>query len=401
MTTTYTYNADGARVKKSLSSGGTTYYVGNHYEVSTPPTTTTKYYYFGAQRVAMNQAGTLYYLHADHLGSTSVASNASGGEVGRQTYLAFGSMRTASGNLQTDFTFTGQKFDASDGLMYYGARYYDAALGRFISADTITPRAFDPQALNRYTYVRNNPVKYVDPTGRAEVCDDFGSGCGKEGTGDPDPGRIACASSAAKCNSDDPSNNQPPEQKVIDLIMNPRPWQTDLQKELFAYFRSHPGYNPYLDPDLEYDQLALVLGDHATWQLYQQQLAGQRPDIQAFVSGSSLFFIVSTVSSESAGKGIAQIKAGSAGGPSAGKFFPKSVKNQAFQENPEGICVYCGQPGTATDVDHAIPKSRGGNATIDNAQLTCPHCNRSKGAGDFPITPPMGYEGVWPPPWWR
>ncbi len=92
--------------------GGTTFYIGNHYEVSTPPTTTIKYY-FGAQRVAMQNAQGITYLHGDHLGSTSVASNASGGEVGRQTYLAFGSMRTASGNLQTDFTFTGQKIDAS------------------------------------------------------------------------------------------------------------------------------------------------------------------------------------------------------------------------------------------------------------------------------------------------
>jgi filamentous hemagglutinin len=57
-------------------------------------------------------------------------------------------------------------------------------------------------------------------------------------------------------------------------------------------------------------------------------------------------------------------------------------------------------PGTATDVDHAIPRSRGGNATIDNAQLACPHCNRSKGARDYPVTPPSGYQGPWPPPWW-
>ncbi len=49
--------------------------------------------------------------------------------------------------------------------MYYGARYYDPAIGRFISADTIVPNPADPQTLNRYSYVNNNPILYTDPTG--------------------------------------------------------------------------------------------------------------------------------------------------------------------------------------------------------------------------------------------
>ncbi len=150
----------------------------------------------------MQNAQGITYLHGDHLGSTSVTSGATSST---QVYYPFGAVRASSGTLPTDFTFTGQKFDASDGLMYYGARYYDAALGRFISADTIVPGASNPQNLNRYAYVRNNPLKYIDPTGHAEVCDDWGSGCGQEGTGDPDPGGIACGSSAAKCNGFDPS----------------------------------------------------------------------------------------------------------------------------------------------------------------------------------------------------
>jgi len=58
--------------------------------------------------------------------------------------------------------------------MYYGARYYDWVLGRFISADTIVPSATNPQALNRYSYVLNNPLKYTDPSGRVPC----GSGSG-------------------------------------------------------------------------------------------------------------------------------------------------------------------------------------------------------------------------------
>lgn len=177
----HVFDGDGARVSKRITAGGdvtTTLYVGNYFELTTSGgvTTTTKYYYFGAQRLAMKQGSTVTYLHSDHLGSTNVASNSGGTEVGRQTYYPFGVPRTTSGNLQTDFAFTGQKLDASDGLMYYGARYYDAALGRFISADTIVPNPGNPQSLNRYSYGLNNPVKYIDPTGHSS-CGQDGGGC--------------------------------------------------------------------------------------------------------------------------------------------------------------------------------------------------------------------------------
>jgi RHS repeat-associated protein len=60
--------------------------------------------------------------------------------------------------------FTGQRLDGT-GLYYYGARYYDPEIGRFISPDTIIPDPANPQALNRYSYCINNPLKYNDPTG--------------------------------------------------------------------------------------------------------------------------------------------------------------------------------------------------------------------------------------------
>lgn len=94
------------------------------------------------------------------------------------------------------------------------------------------------------------------------------------------------------------------------------------------------------------------------------------------------------------------IKPGSAGGPTAGKPFSRDVKQEARDRDPTATCVFCGRPGTGTQVDHAIPRSRGGNATIDNAQLACPWCNPSKGARNFPVNPPPGFEGRWPPPWW-
>ncbi len=124
--------------------------------------TVTKYYYFGAQRVAMRTASGVTYLHGGHLGSTSVTS---GANSSTQTYYPFGTVRTTSGTLPTDYTFTGQKLDASTGLMYYGARYYDAAIGRFAQPDSIVPNPYNPQSLNRYSYVYNNPVRYYDSDG--------------------------------------------------------------------------------------------------------------------------------------------------------------------------------------------------------------------------------------------
>ena len=91
----------------------------------------------------------------------------SGGALNtRQTYYPYGAKRMFDGSaLPTDYTFTGQKSDDSTGLMFYGARYYDTTLGRFTQADTIIPNVLDPQSWNRYAYVNNNPVRYIDPTG--------------------------------------------------------------------------------------------------------------------------------------------------------------------------------------------------------------------------------------------
>jgi len=154
----FTYNGDGTRVKKVVGSAAT-YYIGNWYEVTNG--TATKYYYFGSQRVAMKNASGVTYLHGDHLGSTSVTS---GAQPGTQTYYPYGGVR--SGSLPTDYTFTGQKRDNEAGLLYYGARYYDSAIGRFIQADTIISDGYNPQDWNRYTYTRNNPLRYTDPSGR-------------------------------------------------------------------------------------------------------------------------------------------------------------------------------------------------------------------------------------------
>ncbi len=76
--------------------------------------------------------------------------------------------------MPTDKLFTGHQRESTDEVYHYGARMYDADIGRMPQADTIVPHATDPQAYNRYTYVYNNPVNFVDPTGHAPIaCQDF------------------------------------------------------------------------------------------------------------------------------------------------------------------------------------------------------------------------------------
>ncbi len=143
------------------------------------------------QRVAMNRDGVVYYLHTDHLGSTSLATDVNGQEVtgSRTLYYPYGEERwnASGGTLPTDYTFTGQRNEASLGLYDYHARFYDPYLGRFISADTIVPNPGNPQDFNRYAYAADNPLRYVDPSGhtkwepptrqRAPQCGEFQSVC--------------------------------------------------------------------------------------------------------------------------------------------------------------------------------------------------------------------------------
>ncbi|MEZ4681018.1 MAG: RHS repeat-associated core domain-containing protein [Caldilineaceae bacterium] len=119
------------------------------------------------------QTKMLFY-HGDHMGSATVLVDPTGQVVERQTYQPFGESRVQSGANAADYTFTGKELDEAIGLYYYGARYYDPAVGRFIAVDPLyfeqpEKDLADPQALNLYAYVRNNPLRNIDPDGRDVV----------------------------------------------------------------------------------------------------------------------------------------------------------------------------------------------------------------------------------------
>jgi RHS repeat-associated protein len=106
----------------------------------------------------------------------------SGAMLNRIRYFPFGSVRTqelagGAGSLLTDKLFTGQRRESANGIYdapcperrRREARLYDARMGRFLQPDPLVPEPGNPQSLNRYSYVLNNPLRYTDPTGMYPV----------------------------------------------------------------------------------------------------------------------------------------------------------------------------------------------------------------------------------------
>ncbi len=177
----FAYDADGNRVKGTVN-GMTTVYIGGIYEYRGGAST--RYYLGHGGVVALRREGYpgdngLFYLLGDHLGSTSVIVRREGTVVAWHYYYPFGGNRNGPFSGLTTKRFTGQHHEpelpGGEGLYDYHARWYDAQLGRFITADPIVPEPGNPQDLNRYSYVRNNPVRYTDPTGHYILLEeDFG-----------------------------------------------------------------------------------------------------------------------------------------------------------------------------------------------------------------------------------
>ncbi len=173
-TSIFTYDGDGGRVKQSVTHGQEvtdTTYIGSLFEIhsSGSQEETVKHIFAGSQKVCdiKTAAGiqtAVDYYHSDHLGSSSIVTDQNGQQISRYEYTPYGSIAVAEGADATPYKFTGKELD-STGLYFYGARYYDPELGRFVTADTIVQSPYNPQTLNRYSYCNNNSLNYVDPSG--------------------------------------------------------------------------------------------------------------------------------------------------------------------------------------------------------------------------------------------
>ena len=108
------------------------------------------------------------YYHVDLQGNVRAVTNEDGTVIERYDYLPFGAEWNPSVS-DRPLRFSGKERDVETGLDYFGRRYYGSRLGRFTTTDPLTTlrkNRLDPQRWNRYTYVRNNPFRYVDPDGR-------------------------------------------------------------------------------------------------------------------------------------------------------------------------------------------------------------------------------------------
>lgn len=163
----YWYDGDGRRVKKYVpATGELTVFV----------------YDAGGKSVAEYSTivetanAQVAYLTADHLGSPRINTDANGAVISRHDYHPFGEEIDGTGGRTTGLNygddavrkqFTGYERDGETGLDFAEARNYSSAKGRFNVSDPLlsSSEIADPKSWNRFAYVSNNPMRYVDPTG--------------------------------------------------------------------------------------------------------------------------------------------------------------------------------------------------------------------------------------------
>ncbi|MDF5751842.1 RHS repeat-associated core domain-containing protein [Spongiactinospora sp. TRM90649] len=165
--TSMVYDANGERLIRRTPDGKTTLYLGSmEVELSGGLVTAKRYYSTPDESVvAMRATGRgLTWLATGQHGSQQVAVDDATGTVSRERYLPFGQRRGADDLPFTDRGFLGKIEDASTGLDYLSARYYDPVVGRFVSTDPLLDMA-TPTWANPYSYAGNNPIGLSDPTG--------------------------------------------------------------------------------------------------------------------------------------------------------------------------------------------------------------------------------------------
>ena len=169
-TTTFTYGPEGDRIKKSQPfSPLLKYPFGDDYELSGPDGSemVTKYFNAGFGVIAKKVGPTLYWLHTDRMGSINATTDAVGAQVLRRSYRSYGELLGQTGTHTESLGYIGQRTDAETangttddkGLTYLHARYYDSALGIFLSPDPIGADR------NTYRYSFGDSVNFKDPSG--------------------------------------------------------------------------------------------------------------------------------------------------------------------------------------------------------------------------------------------
>jgi len=176
----FEYNALGNRIQKSTNSGFVNYF-NNVYEehVTNYGDVTKKHFVYAngmlhaIEEITKSNISNIFYVYSDVLGSVDTVLDESAGVIERISYGAFGSRNNVTSlntvrqytPISTNRGFTGHEHIDEVDFIHMNGRIYDAELGRFLSADPFIQSPMNSQSYNRYSYVMNNPLKYVDPSG--------------------------------------------------------------------------------------------------------------------------------------------------------------------------------------------------------------------------------------------
>ena len=216
-TTAYQYDAQGRRVRENVNGTVTDYFYSGSVVISEKQGSSwTDYIFFGGQRIAKQtgtMASTATYIHPDHLGSTRVCTDANGNSAGTCDYEPFGEIQPGSTcGIPTNYRFGGMEWDTETGLYHTWFRQYDPSQGRWMSVDPLPGTADDPQSLNRYVYVLNDPLNLTDPLGLQHDCKFYTTTCEETEGGD-----VVCRTQGHFCGDsieeplpEDPGDDQPP-----------------------------------------------------------------------------------------------------------------------------------------------------------------------------------------------
>lgn len=282
-------------------------------------------------------AGTVTYIYTDPQGTPLAEADVNGNVTSTFDYRPYGSNYIGAGMAAAPNGpgYTGHVSDPDTALIYMQSRYYDSAIGRFLSIDPVSSWAGDPFKFARYVYASNNPILNIDPDGREDqpaVLDR----------------RVL-----------DVRTYYPPDKDIVHVAA----------KAIAA--------------DTLYVQ-GLATGNQAQ---KDTAIEAMRETITPGEGAEAVVGLMLTGGKESAGpvgeSPESGMTMGSSGGPGAGKVFSNAVKD-AVEAKADGNCVFCGvkttrEAGpTQRNTDHAIPKARGGNNTLENAQNTCRTCNQDK-----------------------
>jgi RHS repeat-associated protein len=171
---TYTYDGDGRRVNKST---GKLYWYGSGGEVLAETdlsgNITAEFSYFAGQRIAWrDSSGNVYYIFADQLGSLRTMTNATGVIQKESDYYPYGTERQVTNTVDLNYRFAGMEYDSETTDYHTLFRQYAPNLGRWFSRDPERGCVKNPQGLNLYGYVSDNPTNLTDPLG-LQTCTTF------------------------------------------------------------------------------------------------------------------------------------------------------------------------------------------------------------------------------------